>query len=214
MPSRTEAVAEAIERAIFDGVYTPGDRLVERELAATLGVSKTPVREALRDLVARGIVVNHPYRGVRVREIAPDMIRNLYGVRLLLEPPAVKESVDRHDGDHLALARAALERGAAAAKNNELGGLVLANREFHRRLSLGCMNSLLLSILDDLRDQMALITVWDWSRHSNWSQQAKEHERILQAAERGDGQAAADALEAHMRRAMSSALREFDAATS
>ena len=210
LPSRTEAVTGAIERAIFDGEYVPGDRLVERDLAARLGVSKTPVREALRALVGRGLAVAHPYRGVRVREISPDMVRNLYGVRLLLEPAAVRESVAVHSAEDLGEARVALEAGSAAAQKNDLGGLVVANRKFHQALSAGCPNALLVSILDDIRDQMALVVVWDWRLHQNWAGQAKEHQAILAAAEAGDADVAAARLEAHIRRAMLDGLSHFD----
>ncbi len=211
LPSRTEAVAQAIERAIFDGVYAPGERLVERELAASLGVSKTPVREALRDLVGRGLVVNHPYRGVRVREITAEMIENLYGLRLLLEPAAVRESVNRHDELLIRGARAALEAGERAARSKDLGGLVVANRDFHQTLSAGCGNSLLLSVLDDLRDQMALVVVWDWRQHETWSRQAEEHARIPRRRRAGGrGPSRPSELATHIRRAMAVALTSFE----
>src|SRR5215218_2376366 len=84
--SRADVVSEALRRAILGGALPSGERLVERDIAARLNVSKTPVREALRDLARRGLVTAHPYRGTVVRDVDPDMARHIYEVRALLEP--------------------------------------------------------------------------------------------------------------------------------
>src|SRR6185312_6713643 len=75
LPSRTEAVLEAIKHAILSGELKPGQALVETELAARLGVSKTPVREALKTLAGTGLVTMSPYKGGAVREMDRDHAR-------------------------------------------------------------------------------------------------------------------------------------------
>ena len=87
--SRADLVAESIRSAILAGRIRPGDTLVERRLAAELGVSKTPVREALIMLAAGGLVVLTPTRGTSVRVLDADDLRKIQEVRLLLEPWAV-----------------------------------------------------------------------------------------------------------------------------
>src|SRR5713226_8186445 len=93
IPSRTEAVLDAIKHAILAGELRPGQSLVETELAQLLGVSKTPVREALKTLAGAGLVTMSPYRGATVRAIDPASAAAIYDLRLLLEPEAVRRAV-------------------------------------------------------------------------------------------------------------------------
>src|SRR5277367_3661407 len=92
-PSRTEAVLDAVKRAILAGELRPGQSLVETELAQLLGVSKTPVREALKTLAGAGLVTMSPYRGATVRAIDPASAAAIYDLRLLLEPEGVRRAV-------------------------------------------------------------------------------------------------------------------------
>jgi DNA-binding GntR family transcriptional regulator len=182
LPSRTEAVLAAIKHAILVGELKPGQALVETDLAAGLGVSKTPVREALKTLAGTGLVTMSPYKGAAVREIDRAHARCIYDMRLLLEPAAAERSVAGH-GDWSA-ARAALETSDNAVDAAERS---LANRAFHRQMYLACGNPLLVRALDDLRDQTALVSAAAWARRPSWEREAAEHRAILAAAERGDG---------------------------
>jgi DNA-binding GntR family transcriptional regulator len=196
-PLRTAAVLEAITRAILTGELPPGRSLVETELAAALGVSKTPVREALKTLAGTGLVTMSPYRGATVRAIDDATARQIYDMRLLLEPEAVRRAVTAPQGlgGLLAAAREALERADAAP---DQAARSLANREFHRALYLDCGNPLLTGALDNLRDQTALISVAAWQRAPSWRQEAGEHRAILAAAADGDAGRAAGLLAAHI----------------
>src|SRR3984885_4846452 len=93
LPSRTIAVLEAIKHAILTGELRPGQPLVETDLAAVLGVSKTPVREALKTLAGAGLVTMHAYRGAVVRVVNDEQARHVYDLRLLLEPEALGRAV-------------------------------------------------------------------------------------------------------------------------
>jgi DNA-binding GntR family transcriptional regulator len=222
IPLRTAAVLDAIKRAILAGELRPGQSLVEAELAQRLGVSKTPVREALKTLAGAGLVTMSPYRGATVRAIDADTARAIYDMRLLLEPEAVRRAVLRA-ADHadamdptspahpahpahragpapggpagLAAARAALDRADAAPDEAERS---LANREFHRALYLECGNPLLVGVLDDLRDQTALLSAAAWQQEPSWRQEAGEHRAILAAAAAGDADCAARLVAAHI----------------
>src|ERR1700722_10124972 len=92
VPSRTEAVLDAVRHAILTGRLSPGQSLVETELAAQLGVSKTPVREALKTLAGAGLVTMSPYKGASVRTVDDALAHSVYDIRLLLEPEAVRRS--------------------------------------------------------------------------------------------------------------------------
>jgi DNA-binding GntR family transcriptional regulator len=193
VPPRTVVVLEVIKHAILAGELQPGQALVETELAQVLGVSKTPVREALKTLAGAGLVTMSPYRGAAVRAIDSDTACAIYDLRLLLEPEAVRRSVDH--GADWAPARRALERADAAADRAQRS---LANRDFHRSLYLPCGNPLLVGTLDDLRDQTALVSAVAWQREPSWQEEAGEHRAMLAAAEAGDSGRAATLLRAHI----------------
>jgi DNA-binding GntR family transcriptional regulator len=204
IPSRTEAVLEAIKHAILAGALRPGQSLVETDLAQRLGVSKTPVREALKTLAGAGLVTMSPYRGATVRTIDSDTAAAVYDLRLLVEPEAVRRAVGRAaagDGaagaDRWAAAAAAL---AAAAAAPEAAQRSLANRDFHRALYAGCGNSLIVEVLDDLRDQTALVSARSWKEVPSWAQEAAQHQAILAAARAGDAERAARLLREHISR--------------
>jgi DNA-binding GntR family transcriptional regulator len=202
LPSRTVAVLEAIKHAILAGELKPGRPLVETDLAAVLGVSKTPVREALKTLAGAGLVTMHPYKGAVVRAVDHEQARHVYDLRLLLEPEALARAViANHDWQ---TARDALDRADASQDQAERS---LANRDFHHELYAGCGNPLLVRMLDDLRDQTALVSAAAW-RHDlaasfdgftpSWEHEAAEHRSVLNAAEDGDADRAAQLLRAHI----------------
>ena len=205
-PSRTEAVLDAVKRAILAGELRPGQSLVETELAQLLGVSKTPVREALKTLAGAGLVTMSAYRGATVRAIDPASAAAIYDLRLLLEPEAVRRAVGRGAAEaspiqaspvqaSWASAHAALTASDAATDQAQRS---LANREFHRALYLACGNNLLVKTLDDLRDQTALVSALSWEQAPSWQQEAAEHQAILAAARRGAATEAAALLRAHI----------------
>jgi DNA-binding GntR family transcriptional regulator len=202
LPSRTVAVLEAIKHAILTGELRPGQALVETDLAEVLGVSKTPVREALKTLAGAGLVTMNPYKGAAVRVVDDELARHVYDARLLLEPEALARAVTR--GHDWRPADAALTRADHALDQAERS---LANRDFHRELYAGCGNPLLIKMLDDLRDQTALVSVAAW-RHEpdwlldgttpSWEHEAAEHRTVLRAAEDGEAERAAALLRGHI----------------
>ncbi|MFF8842278.1 GntR family transcriptional regulator [Streptomyces sp. NPDC015127] len=193
IPSRTQFVLEAIKHRILTGRLSPGQALVETELAEQFGVSKTPVREALKTLAGTGLVVMSQYKGVTVRMVDADMAREVYDVRLLLEPEALRRTVRR--GASLEAAREALERADTAADPAERS---LANREFHRALYLPCGNPLLGRMLDEVRDQAALVSTVAWAADPSWQREAAEHREILRLALDRDEEGAGRALHGHI----------------
>ncbi len=199
LPSRTVAVLEAIKHAILSGELKPGQPLVETDLAEVLGVSKTPVREALKTLAGAGLVTMNPYKGAAVRLVDDEQARHVYDARLLLEPEALGRAVAAGTGWQAA--HAALDRAENARDQAERS---LANRDFHRALYAGCGNPLLIRMLDDLRDQTALVAVASWrldppgTSVPSWQHEAGEHQAILRAAEDGDASRAVSLLRAHI----------------
>ncbi|MEU5576597.1 GntR family transcriptional regulator [Streptomyces huasconensis] len=193
IPSRTQFVLDSIKHRILGGELSPGQPLIETELARAYGVSKTPVREALKTLAGTGLVEMSQYKGATVRTVDAAMAREVYDVRLLLEPEALRRTVLR--GAPLDAAREALVRADAAEDAAERS---LANREFHRALYVDCGNPLLGRLLDGVRDQAALVSAVAWAADPSWVREATEHEHILRLALAGDQDGAARALHEHI----------------
>jgi DNA-binding GntR family transcriptional regulator len=193
LPSRTAHVLETIKAGILNGQFKPGAALVENELAREFGVSKTPVREALKALESSGLVVIRPYAGTTVRELSEQDALAIYDMRLLLEPEALRRGVSAK-GDFTGAERA-LERAALA---EDASTRSTANRDFHRGLYANCGNPLLVSALDGLRDQTALISTSSWARLPSWEEEAHEHAAILDQVRAGNAEKAASLLHHHI----------------
>lgn len=196
--SRTEVVLEEIRRGILTRELLPGQPLVEAELAQRMGVSKTPVREALKVLSNSGLVTFSPYKGASVRVVDADLAKAVYDVRLMLEPEAVLRAVDRRDPALFEDAADALKEASSAIAARDQAGLSLVNRRFHRALYSGCGNPLLVDILDDLKDRAALISVIGWDNNPSWRKEYNEHKAILAAAKKGEAEVAAELLRSHI----------------
>lgn len=202
--SRTGLVVQALRLAILSGELTAGQPLVEADLADRFGISKTPVREALKTLSGAGLVTMSEYRGAVVRVVDPQMAYNVFDMRALLEPTAVARTVE--NGADVETARSALRRADAAETEAERS---LANRDFHRALYAGCGNDILIATLDGLREQTALISVNAWTKRPSWKDEATEHGLILEAVEAGDAAAASTRVLEHIRGFEALAIRQL-----
>ncbi|WP_238161601.1 GntR family transcriptional regulator [Micromonospora endolithica] len=206
--SRADRVRDALRRAILDGTLAPGRPLVERELAELLGVSKTPVREALKQLHSSGLVEINAYQGVSVRRIDADTVRQLYTARAAVEPAAVR--LASHQAGSFVAARAALVDAAVLVSSGETAGLGIANRRFHRELYLACGNPFLCGFLDQLQDLTAFVATAGWRLRATFVREAAEHEAMLDAAERGDAALAERLTREHIENALTTITAVLD----
>lgn len=198
MPTRTDQVVDAIKAAILNGSIPTGQPLSERDLAARMDVSKTPVREALKLLRATGLVEVGAYQQVNVRRIDGALVDELYQARLLIEPHAVGLAVRARGHQPTPEATAALAEARSAAAADDLATVSLANRRFHRLLYTQCGNRFLIDQLDRLQDLTALAATVGWRRsRTDWAE-ADEHAAILTAFENGDAVAANNLMRQHI----------------
>lgn len=209
--SRSDRVYESLRRAILFGTLPPGRALVERELAETFGISKTPVREALKKLHLSGLVEMVSYQGVSVRRIDQSLIDELYTARAGVEPTAVRLAVLAHGETQYPDARRALDeahRLTSAGQSAELG---LANRRFHRELYTASGNRFLCGFLDQLQDLTTFVATAGWRLKATFEQEFEEHRAILSAMEAGDPDLAERRVADHIRvagRSLSAVLSE------
>lgn len=182
-------VADAIRDRILAGDFAPGERLAEEGLSAELGVSRMPVREALRVLAAEGVVTIEPRRGAWVSSYTADQVRELVEVRATLESLNAKLAARRKDPRQISELQRILANGARITERTELASIQENNNKFHEALEAVAGNTVLSSIVRSLRDRTALV----FARQSrarvreNW----KEHAQIVRAVIAGDAELAA-----------------------
>ncbi|TDD83115.1 GntR family transcriptional regulator [Saccharopolyspora karakumensis] len=201
--SRTDLVADSIRNAILAGELRPGETLVERRLSELLGVSKTPVREALIGMAHTGLVTVVPNKGITVRKLSLEDVRKVYEVRRLLEPWAAKMTTRAGSPDVVRRAQDALNEAAGLLSAGDNHALSMANRRFHRSLYAGCGNALVVDQLDDLQDLTALGVVnLLWDRWPTWREEFVEHAEILAAVNDGNADEAERLVSKHVQQSL------------
>ena len=125
-------VLEAIQKKIFNGEYQEGERLVETKIAKELGVSQSPVREALRELEGMGLVENIPYRGCSVRAVNSERLQQIYAMRSLLELDAVTDAFNNFTEEDFAELDRIMESMEKDAKRDDRESMALDDLAFHR----------------------------------------------------------------------------------
>jgi DNA-binding GntR family transcriptional regulator len=199
LPAQLERrVHERLRDDIVSGVLRPGEQLVEARLAAELGVSKTPVREALIRLQRDGLVAIEPYRGARVLEPSPHDIREILELRRLLECHIARDLASRRPPDVLRALAATIARGRKALDAGNDDAAADSLTEFSDVLTAACDNSRLVSVLDGLRSVMLLIGTTSLRVPGREARSLAQHEEILAALEAGDAEAAAAATLEHI----------------
>jgi DNA-binding GntR family transcriptional regulator len=184
-----KVVADSIRERILAGEFVPGERLAEERLSAELGVSRMPVREALRALAAEGIVTIEPRRGASVTSYTPAQVQELVEVRATLESLNARLAARRKDPAQIGELQRVLAVGTKINEKTDLATIQDNNNRFHEALEAIGANSMLSSIVRSLRDRTALI----FARQSrsrvreNW----KEHAQIVRAVIAGDEDLAA-----------------------
>ncbi len=152
-------VIDALVAGASEGLILPGDRIIEAELALQLGVSRVPVREALRVLESQGIVVNEPYKGIRLTPVTPERIDQLIEVRVALETTAATRAIGlgRNDAPRLARLEAIVQDMEETAARTDVFGFASADTSFHRSLCSFSGNAVLCDMWEMLARQMTII---------------------------------------------------------
>lgn len=184
----TQLVVDALREKILNGAIAPGERLVEGRLSEEFSVSRMPVREALRQLAACGLVTIEPRRGASVTQFERGQLRELVEVRATLEALNAKLAAQRHDPAQIADLEALLTEGSRLASHADIETLSRLNRRFHEGLGRVAANSVLQEVMLSLRDRTAvLFAPFSAARaQQNW----EEHAAILRAVIKGDAELA------------------------
>lgn len=209
---RAEHVRRAILEGIRSGRYQPGEHLRETEVANWLGVSRTPVREALRRLEAEGLLNFESWRGVVVADLDRQQVSELYAMREVLEGAAARLAARHIDDTEIELLDLLLERSAAAADSPEAQAEI--NKQLHETIYCAAHNRYLLQTLEQQRNALALLRGTTFALPGRAESALAEHRAVVDAIRRRDPEGAEAAARAHIKAAQRCRLRLlFDGGT-
>ncbi len=202
--TQTRDAYDLILEAIDQGLYKPGDRLVESELAERFGVSRTPIREALQRMETQSLLVRDG-RSLIVAALDHNQLAELYVVRGELEGLAARLAAKHAAPEEVRVLLDMLEADRALMADPQ--ALARANRRFHRQIHLASHNRFLVQQLDLVHRSMALLASTSLVAEGRPERALEEHAAVVRAIEAGDGEAADRALREHISRAFMTRLR-------
>lgn len=190
-----EQVTERLREAITSGLLQPGDRLLQEELADRLGVSRMPIREALRRLEAEGLVVLQPYRGAVVASLSSRELQEIYEIRVALETLALRLGVPHMDAPTLDALETTLVRMDTEVDSSAWLAL---NTEFHSTLYGSARRGLLCEHIQNLRNKSDRFLRLFASQRDRTVQAQDEHWAVFRACREGRVDDACRLLEGHL----------------
>jgi len=193
-----QEVAERLRQRIFAHDLTPGDWIDEQKLAEEYGISRTPLREALKVLAAEGLVDLKPRRGCYVTEISRQDIDDIFPLMAMLEGRCAFIAVQLAKPADIRGLKAIHEKLELAAKEGRIDAFFEANQEFHRRIQELTNNRWLLSVIQDLRKVLKLSRLHSLSLEGRLQQSLEEHRVIMAAFETGDAEQAEKSMHDHL----------------
>lgn len=202
-----EAVCETLRDAIRKGILEPGERLMEVQIAEELGISRTPVREAIRKLEQEGYVIMMPRRGTYVSDISTNDVKEIFEIRSALESLATGLAARRIEPDELEKLQNLLVEIEGYIAKKDIEKIVETDIKFHGLLYQVSRNERLVNIINNLKEQLARFRTLSMSYPGRLQETLEEHSEMVEAIANGDVSAARDAAEHHMERAEKTLLK-------
>ncbi|TDW94330.1 DNA-binding GntR family transcriptional regulator [Kribbella pratensis] len=193
-----DSVANALRAAVISGELKPGEVYSAPTLGARFGVSATPVREAMLDLVREGLVISLRNKGFRVTDVSDEDLDNLAALRQLIEPPTIRDVVPTIPAKDYPRLRRLAEDIVVAAQAGDLIAYIEADRVFHVTLLAYSGNQKLVDVVSDLRSQTRLLGLTPLVESGRLVPSAAEHHELLDLVEAGDGEGAEQLMRRHI----------------
>lgn len=193
-----DVVFQTLRQAILKGELQPGERLMEIKLAERLGVSRTPIREAIRKLELEGLVVMIPRKGAAVANITEKDTKNVLEVRRTLEMFAVEVACDRITQEQLAQLKEAAKDFEASKGSMDLIRIAETDMKFHEIIYEATHNERLMQMLNNLRENMYRYRIEYLKDPNYYDSLVREHQGILDAVEAGDKEHARVSMRDHI----------------
>lgn len=194
--TKTQLALQSLREDIRSGAFAPSQRLRVEDLTVALGMSPTPIREALRLLQADGLVEFQPHHGIVVASVSASETVEIYHLRGLLEPDAVSRSVPRLDDVQLGELWKLHARVVKAVRSGRGSTVSETNAVWHWALYRACGSEYLLTFIQRLWDAFPWRTIWAIPGRSERS--LEEHEAVMEAVEARDAELAAARMRAHV----------------
>lgn len=198
-----------LREAITSGMFQPGDRLVEAEMCARLGISRPSLREALRSLEAERLIVIVPNKGPHIPILSLEEAKQIYDVRALLEGEAAALFASRATVAALDIMKRALAQFDAATKEEDLSGQLETTRQFYEQMLGGCGNRIIEEMLNTLTARITFLRSKSMSQPGRAQRSSREMKAILRAIAAGDAEVAREAAVEHVRMACKAAMEKF-----
>lgn len=194
-----ESIADQLRDEILDGRLAAGSRLVETDLAERFGVSRGPIRDALRELARRGLAMDLPRRGTFVSSLSERDLEEVYVIRRAIEGAAIRLAIARATDEDIAEMYGLLAEAEAAYQRSDLGAAWDADMAFHRSYCRVSGNGRLLELFEDLASQTVLLmrTALGERASLGWTPPPEYHRRIADSIAARDETAAIEAVGAH-----------------
>ncbi len=205
-----EVVCETLRAAIVEGVLKPGERLMEIQLAEELGVSRTPVREAIRKLELEGFVVMVPRRGTYVADLSIRDVNEVYEVRTALDILAAGLAAERITEEELEQMERILVQIGNYIEEGNMGAIVDADGQFHDILYQASRNDRLVGIINNLREQLTRFRSISMAYPGRLKNTLEEHSRLVEAIAMRDADLAKRLAAEHMENAEQTLLQDMN----
>ena len=194
-----DVVFNTLRQAILRGEFKPGERLMEIQLANKLGVSRTPIREAIRKLEVEGLVIMIPRKGAEVADITEKSLRDVLEVRKALEELAVQLACEKITQEELEeLEKAGENFKKVLNRSKDITEVAEADVRFHDVIYMATDNQKLILLLNNLREQMYRYRVEYLKREEAHPQLIAEHAEIIEYISKGEKKAATDVMCKHI----------------
>ena len=197
-----DGVYRVLRTAILDGTVPPGEQLRETHIAADLGISRSPLREALTKLEEEGLVVKIPFRGSFVVEVSARDIAEIASIRVLVEPYAAELSAADLRGPKRPLLKQTIQELYAATDTNDIPASIDAHLRFHRLFYDFSGNTALQSLWNGWENKLRLYFAVDHPTYNDLHEIAVEHERLAGLALEGDTDGFRKELVSHFQNAL------------
>jgi DNA-binding GntR family transcriptional regulator len=201
-------VYRVLRAAILDGTVPPGGQLRERDIATDLGISRSPLREALTRLEEEGLIVKFPFRGAFVVEVSAQDVAEIASIRLLVEPYAGELALEALCGPERPSLTQAIDELRRATENNDIPASIDAHLQFHRLFYDLSGHGVLRGLWSGWETKLRLYLSVDHRSYSDLHDIADEHERLAAVALDGDMEAFRRELANHFRTALGARTAE------
>jgi len=193
-----DVVFHTLREAILKGELKPGERLMELQLASRLGVSRTPIREAIRMLQQEGLAVTIPRRGAEVAKMTEKDMEDVLQIREALEILAVKLACEKVTKEQLGQLEKAVEGFERAVKTGDLKQIAQSDIDFHDKIFGAADNPKLVTLLNNIREQIYRYRIEYLKDEKNYPNLIEEHRQIFQGLKNRDKDFVAVMTEKHL----------------